>query len=162
MIVNHPTFADAAALATRLGLKLFPVRLIPGPHGALNKVPAVKGGHGYLDASDDPAVLTGWATAYPRAAIGVPCRPNGFIALDNAASYDPPPLAPGAGATTTVTLDGAAPGDHAEASFSLDLQGITLTAYVSAPNTVSVRFQNGTPVTLNLTSGTLRVRVARP
>ena len=83
MIVTHPTFADAPVLAARLGLKLFPVRLIPGPNGTLNKVPAVKGGHGYLDATDDPAVLAEWARQYPDAAIGVPCRPNGIIVLDD-------------------------------------------------------------------------------
>ena len=83
MIVNHPTFVDAPIIAARLGLKLFPVRLIPCSNGSLNKVPAIRGGHGYLDATDDVAVLTAWASAHPDAAIGVPCRPNGFIALDN-------------------------------------------------------------------------------
>jgi hypothetical protein len=46
-------------------------------------------------------------------------------------------------------------------SFSLDLQGITVTAYVSAANTVSVRFQNESGGTLDLGSGTLRVRVRK-
>lgn len=74
------------------------------------------------------------------------------------ATYDPASLVDGAGATTTVTVPGAALGDFAQASFSLDLQGITLTAWVSAANTVSVRFQNETTGTLDLGSGTLRAR----
>ena len=74
------------------------------------------------------------------------------------ATYDPASLVDGAGATTTVTVTGAALGDFAQASFSLDLQGITLTAWVSAANTVSVRFQNETTGTLDLGSGTLRAR----
>lgn len=83
------------------------------------------------------------------------------IRLSGSATYDPPSLADGAGATTTVTATGAALGDFAEASFSLDLQGITLTAWVSSANTVSVRFQNESGGVLDLASGTLRVRVRK-
>jgi hypothetical protein len=79
--------------------------------------------------------------------------------LSGSATYDPASLADGAGATTTVTVTGAALGDFALASFSLDLQGITLTAWVSATNTVSVRFQNESGGTLDLGSGTLRAFV---
>lgn len=83
------------------------------------------------------------------------------LPLAGAATYDPPSLADGAGATTTVTCAGAALGDVALASFSLDLQGITLTAWVSAANTVSVRFQNESGGPLDLASGTLRTRIVR-
>jgi|SRR5689334_4393560 len=79
--------------------------------------------------------------------------------LQGSATYDPPSLADGAGTTTTVTCTGAALGGFAHASFSLDLQGIVVTAYVSATNTVSVRFQNESGGTLDLASGTLKVRV---
>jgi hypothetical protein len=85
----------------------------------------------------------------------------GHLVLEGSATYDPGSLADGAGATTTVTVTGAALGDFAEASFSLDLQGITVTAWVSAANTVSVRFQNETTGTLDLASGTLRARVRK-
>lgn len=81
--------------------------------------------------------------------------------LEGSATYDPASLVDGAGATTTVTVTGAALGDYAQASFSLDLQGILLTAYVSAANTVAVRFQNETTGTLDLASGTINVRVQR-
>lgn len=80
---------------------------------------------------------------------------------DGTATYDPGSLADGAGVTTTVTVTGAALGDIAVASFSLDLQGITLTAWVSAANTVSVRFQNESGGVLDLASGTLKVRVLK-
>jgi hypothetical protein len=86
----------------------------------------------------------------------------GYSQLSGSATYDPPNLIDGAGATTTVTVTGAALGDYAEASFSLDLQGITLTAWVSAADTVSVRFQNETGGTIDLGSGTLRARVFKP
>lgn len=77
------------------------------------------------------------------------------------ATYDPASLLDGAGATTTVTVTGAALGDFVTGvSFSLDLQGILLTAYVSAADTVAVRFQNETGGTIDLASGTIRVMVA--
>ena len=82
--------------------------------------------------------------------------------LTGSAVYDPPSLADAAGVTTTVTVTGAALGDYVEAvSFDKDLQGITLTAYVSAANTVSVRFQNESGGVLDLASGTLRARVRK-
>lgn len=83
----------------------------------------------------------------------------GAINLSGTATYDPPSLADGAGATTAVTVTGAALGDLAVASFSLDLQGITVTAWVSTANTVSVRFQNESGGVLDLASGTLKARV---
>lgn len=77
------------------------------------------------------------------------------------ATYDPASLADGEGVTTTVTVTGAVLGDYAAATFSLDLQGITLTAWVSAADTVSVRYQNETTGVINLASGTLRARIER-
>ena len=82
--------------------------------------------------------------------------------LVGTAVYDPPSLIDGAGINTTVTVTGAALGDQATVSFSLDLQGITVTAYVSATNTVTVRFQNESTGTLDLASGTLSCYVTKP
>ncbi len=94
-------------------------------------------------------------------AIVSPQRPTTRYRYGSA-TYDPASLADGAGATTTVSVTGAALGDLATASFSLDLQGITLTAWVSAANTVSVRFQNESGGVLDLGSGTLRVQTQTP
>lgn len=81
--------------------------------------------------------------------------------LEGSATFNPGNLSDGAGETTTVTVVGAALGDFASASFSLDLQGITVTAWVSAENTVSVRFQNESATGVDLDEGTLRVRVVK-
>jgi hypothetical protein len=81
--------------------------------------------------------------------------------IDGSATYDPPSLADSAGATTTIAVSGAELGDFVQASFSLDLQGITLTAYVAGANDVAIRFQNESGGTLDLASGTLRVRVTK-
>jgi hypothetical protein len=90
----------------------------------------------------------GWALVAPRL-------------LQASVTYDPPSLAAAEGVTNSLAVPGAALGDLARASFSLDLQGITLTAWVSAADTVSVRFQNGTASAIDLGSGTLRVRVEK-
>lgn len=87
---------------------------------------------------------------------GISALPTSFT---GSATFDPGSLIDAAGVTTTVTVTGAALGDFALASFSLDLQGITVTAYVSAANTVAVRFQNETGGTIDLLSGTLSARV---
>lgn len=79
--------------------------------------------------------------------------------LMGAATYNPASLVNAAGATTTIAVKGAALGDIALVSNSIDLQGITTTAYVSATNVVSVRFQNETGGTIDLASATLRCRV---
>ena len=81
--------------------------------------------------------------------------------IRGSATFDPSNLADGAGETTTVTATGAALGDFASATFSLNLQGITLTAWVSATDTVSVRFQNESGGAVDLNSGTLRVKVEK-
>lgn len=78
------------------------------------------------------------------------------------ATVDPANLADGGGTTLGVTCNGARVGDFAEAGFSNSLQGITMTAYVSANNTVQCRFQNETGGAIDLASGTLSVRTTRP
>lgn len=77
-------------------------------------------------------------------------------------TFNPANAADGAGETaTTITVTGAVLGDFAIASFSLSLQGILLTAYVSAADTVTCRFQNETGGAIDLASGTLRVLVLK-
>lgn len=75
------------------------------------------------------------------------------------ATWDPASVAAGAQVTTTVTVTGAALGDPVAVGFSLDLQGMQLTGYVSATNTVTCVLRNGTAGALDLASGTLRATV---
>ena len=79
--------------------------------------------------------------------------------LRGSATFDGASLVDAAGETTTITVTGAAVGDFALVSHGVDLVGISVTAYVSAANTVSVRFQNESGSTQNLTSSTLRAVV---
>lgn len=85
----------------------------------------------------------------------------GHVDLGGSKTYDPPSIANGASQSTTVTATGAALGDFAAASFSLDLQGLALSAYVSAADTVTCVFSNATGGAIDLASGTLKVRVAK-
>ena len=83
----------------------------------------------------------------------------GGTVLQGATTFDPAASADGAGETATVTVGGAKLGDFCIASFSLDLQDYTVTSYVSAANTVKVRFQNEGGAAPNIASGTLRAMV---
>lgn len=71
-------------------------------------------------------------------------------------------LADGAGETDTITVPGVALGDIVlGASFSVDEAGLSVTGYVSAADTVSLRVQNESGGTVNLASATVRVVVGR-
>lgn len=105
---------------------------------------------GYVEWSDVTAVIGNQPLA-----LG-PREP-----LIGSATYNPPNIAAGAQASTTVTVVGAALGDYAVASFGLDLQGVELAAYVSAADIVTVLFKNGSAGPIDLGSGTLRVRVTK-
>lgn len=74
-------------------------------------------------------------------------------------TWDPANIGAAAQDTTTITVTGAALGDTVAVGFSLDLQLLQLTGYVSAANTVTVVLQNGTGGAINLASGTLRADV---
>jgi hypothetical protein len=86
---------------------------------------------------------------------------EGFSEVQAQVGWDPASIADGASATQAVTVTGASLGDYAEASFSLDLQGLTLTAYVNAADSVTAVLNNATGGAVDLGSGTLRVRNGR-
>jgi hypothetical protein len=55
------------------GLKIFPL---------FGKAPAIKGGKGHHDASDDPDQIMAWWSEYPQANIGLPMKINDLMAWD--------------------------------------------------------------------------------
>lgn len=75
------------------------------------------------------------------------------------ATWDPASILDGDEVATDVTVPGAALGDFALASFSLDVADLSLTADVTAANTVTAVLSNSTGGAVNLGSGTLRVKV---
>lgn len=81
------------------------------------------------------------------------------VVLDGSVTHNVGSLVDGAGETFTITVTGAALGDFALASFPGTLSGMSVTAYVSAADTVSVRVQNESGSTIDLSSSTWRARV---
>lgn len=80
------------------------------------------------------------------------------------ATIDADSLADAAGDNDTITVPGVALGDIVIGfSLGVDLAGMTATAYVSAANTVTVRFQNESATNpLNLGETTIKVLIGRP
>jgi len=77
-------------------------------------------------------------------------------------TLDTDSLIDGAGVGDTVTVPGVALGDMVlGVSHSIDTAGIVVHGYVSAANTVTLRFQNESGGTVNLGSATVRVVVGR-
>lgn len=81
--------------------------------------------------------------------------------LRGAKTWAPGNQSAGARGTTTITVTGAALGDMVRVSSSIDLGGLTLFAYVSAANTVTVIYENRTASTINIGSNTLSAVVDR-
>jgi hypothetical protein len=76
--------------------------------------------------------------------------------------WDPPNLATGAFASTTVNVEGALVGDPALASHSQPIPaGASLTASVTKNGIATATLLNSSGVPLNVASGTLRVVVLR-
>jgi hypothetical protein len=107
-----------------------------------------------FDASDRPQVIMTSGTAY-----AVP------IGLFASAVWDPPAVVDGATTSVDIAVPGATVGDFAQCSFSVagvaPIVGFMLSAYVSAPDTVTVFALNKVGITVNLASGTLSVFVTK-
>ena len=91
-------------------------------------------------------------------------RPTGWNKirrLRGSKTWDPGNIAQHAMEAEDVTVTGAELGDFAVASFSLDVVDLTLTATVTAANTVTCVLANSTAGAVNLGSGTLRVLVLK-
>jgi hypothetical protein len=76
-------------------------------------------------------------------------------------TVDPASLTTGARVAATATVPGAKAGDFAIASFTPMNADISLTAQVTAADTVTVWFQNLGAGTVDLAEGTLRVLVEK-
>jgi hypothetical protein len=72
-------------------------------------------------------------------------------------AYNPPSLATGVSATTTVTVAGAAVGDACFAGHALLVTGWTITCVISAADTAEIRITNNTGGTVDLGSANARV-----
>lgn len=100
----------------------------------------------------------GKGTNFPKG-VAVSGQTLALAALPGSATIDPASLADGAGATSTITVTGVVLGKFAvDVIAPYDLQGLIVTGYVSAANTVAIRIQNESGGTVDLASGTWRVQ----
>ena len=81
--------------------------------------------------------------------------------IDYSTTWDPAALAAGQTATTTFTVPTAALGDFVHIGFTQNLSGLLVTGYVSSINNVTLILYNPTAGTINLPSGTLKLRLTR-
>jgi len=77
------------------------------------------------------------------------------------ATWNASSIANGAEEVKEVTVTGAELGDLAQASLSIDVADLTLTAQVTAADTVTAQLSNNTGGAIDLASGTLRVKVTK-
>ena len=98
--------------------------------------------------------------SYPAASTALP-KPieTPSLGIEAELVHDFPSIAAGAQAGVNVTVTGALLGDFAVASFSLNLNGLTIHAAVIGSNTVAVFLVNNTPAPIDLGSGIVRVKV---
>jgi hypothetical protein len=81
--------------------------------------------------------------------------------LHNSATWDAGSIADGDEEAKEVTVTGAALGDYATASLSIDIADLVLDAQVTAANTVTCVLANNTGGAIDLASATIYVRVFR-
>ncbi len=77
-------------------------------------------------------------------------------------TYNPPNILALGTTTKTVTVIGASLGMAAEASFSLDITGLMVTAYVDSAGSVTTVWFNPTALAIDIASGTLRAYAWSP
>jgi hypothetical protein len=109
--------------------------------------------------SDDGTILKGSDLGNIQNDMASVLQTSDIVEYDGNDTWDPGSIAIGGSETTTVTATGAVLGDFAMASFSLDTQGLTLTATVTSANTVTAVLSNNTAGAVDLASGTIYVRV---
>lgn len=97
--------------------------------------------------------------------------PSGILVNKNAlaldtkvvqASISPSAITSGSGATSNVAVSGLGFGKWIVGVIAPgDLQGLTVTAYVSATNTVAIRFHNGTGGSVTPPSGVYTIQAVK-
>lgn len=139
-----------------------PTSMLPGQSQTSPGITVTGCGFGDFVIVAAPYDLQGiLAQAYVSAANTVKIKLWRDLAdLQATATYDPGNLVDGAGETSAgITVTGAALGDTVLVYPPYDLQGITVTGYISAANTIKIRVQNESGSTVDLASGIWRVVV---
>jgi len=91
-------------------------------------------------------------------AIGVRNGATGFAYLAGAKTFAPGTIANGASVSTVFSVPGARFGYWAVAAYAADLQGVTISAYVSSADNVTAVFSNNTGSSKTLASNPVVVK----
>lgn len=133
--------------------------------GPLDTTPALRVGLSGQTSLGGPVSMasTLGVTGLLTATAGVKIASGATLSklLTGSTTWDPPNLANGAVSSANVTVTGAAVGDYAVASLSTlpNTNGWSISAFVSAANTVLVTIVNNTGGASDLASGTLKAMV---
>jgi len=87
--------------------------------------------------------------------------PETRLVVEYSGTYNPASIASLGNLNLGVTATGANFGDVVDVTYGGDLQGITLTGYVSSADTINFNFFNGTSGAIDLASATIRARVRK-
>ena len=145
----NATATNAAAVLTRLTKNVWSNIRLGGDIGSLKAIKCFVGAVTTYDVYLDPAWSNMISTRFSLQP-GINLIRTGSGLNGTLTPADPASLADGAGTTLTITVTGAELGDFARAAFTLDMQGITVSSYVSAANTAAVRLQNESGGVLDL------------
>lgn len=83
------------------------------------------------------------------------------VVADFSTTYDPAAVAAGASITQVFAVAGATLNDFVQHSFSQNLAGLIMTSYVNQAGQVTIVLYNPTGSTINLASGTIKLRLTR-
>ncbi|MBR0670384.1 hydrolase [Neoroseomonas soli] len=97
----------------------------------------------------------------PSLLYGQPGLPHGARELVAEAAWNPPAIAAGGSAQTSLPLPGARAGDFASAAFSLGTSGLVFLAQVASTDLVTVTAWNRSGAEIDLGAGTVRARVVK-
>ncbi len=144
------TTGDAAAIETKF---------IEGTEISDPTAPAANKGRLYY--KDNGSGATQLAVRFATGDV-LPLATSGRKAnLTGSTTWDPASIADGDKEAKDVTVTGAAMGDYCIASFSLDVTDLSISATVTAADTVTVVLANNTGGAVDLGSGTVSVLVLR-
>ena len=83
------------------------------------------------------------------------------IAISASSTYDPPAIAAGDTILQNFAITGAQVGDFVQVSFSQALAGCLMQGQITAVNTLTLTIHNPGAGSVNIVSGTLKVRLTR-
>ena len=153
---------DSQGKPTPLFLKLIGELCRVSPSGVEARVTALEAS--MTTVLTDITTINGQVAALNTTVAGHTTHLNGLptARLSGSTAYNPPNLIPTATTTQAVAVVGATLGMAAQASFSLDLTGLELTAYVDSAGSVTAVLTNPTAGAIDLAAGTLHCYAWNP